>query len=122
MVVFHEGRNETKNADYTTMYSALDLYEKRLDHKYERNLTNLIIVHPTYSFKIAARFFAPFLSESLSDKITFVSTLAELEQHVEFELLRIPTFTLSREEETQGLSTSEVGAGLGLGNAAKVGG
>eukprot|EP00656_Telonema_subtile_P046012 TRINITY_DN5230_c0_g1_i1.p1 TRINITY_DN5230_c0_g1~~TRINITY_DN5230_c0_g1_i1.p1 ORF type:complete len:225 (-),score=58.65 TRINITY_DN5230_c0_g1_i1:3-677(-) len=110
MVLFNDRSVDGQPADYTAMYTALDLYEKKLDKKFEINLSSLVVVHPSYSFKIALKFFSPFVSETLSSKVVFASTLAELESCVEFELLRIPAFSLELEEDTLNqFSDSQVG-------------
>jgi len=86
------------SSEYSAMYSMLELYEKKLDPKFGRNVQSIVVVHPTYSLKIALRFFAPFVSEALQSKLIFASSLALLEQLVEFHLLRIPLFALDKEE------------------------
>lgn len=60
--------NAAGKADYSRIYTVLELYQKKLDHKFDRNLTKIVIVHPSYSLKIALRFFAPFVDDSLPEK------------------------------------------------------
>jgi len=83
------------SADYSSMYSMLELYEKKMDPKFARNVQSIVVVHPNYSVKIAFRFFAPFLSDTMQSKLVFASSLVQLEQLVEFQLLRIPLFAVS---------------------------
>eukprot|EP00658_Telonema_sp_P-2_P072412 TRINITY_DN61553_c0_g2_i2.p1 TRINITY_DN61553_c0_g2~~TRINITY_DN61553_c0_g2_i2.p1 ORF type:complete len:265 (+),score=64.85 TRINITY_DN61553_c0_g2_i2:76-795(+) len=87
-----------RDSDYTAMYTLVGLYQDKMGPEFQRNLQAVIIVHPSYSFKIATRFFAPFICDSLSAKLRFASSLGELESLLEFQHLHIPAFSLSQEE------------------------
>jgi len=98
IVFFNYLTEQSAKPEYDRIYTALELYQKKLDHKYDQNLQKLVFVHPSYSLKIAIRFFSPFITDALNEKICFCESMAELQVLVQFELLRIPAYSLQAEE------------------------
>jgi len=79
IVFFNYRSDATGKADYSRIYTVLELYQKKMDHKFDRNLTKLLVIHPSYSLKIALRFFAPFVNDSLPEKVKFAESMEEID-------------------------------------------
>ncbi|XP_072372719.1 protein prune homolog 2-like isoform X3 [Scyliorhinus torazame] len=70
-----------------------------IDRRLRKNLKSFIIVHPSWFIRTILAITRPFISSKFSNKVSYVSSLAELEELIPMQHVQIPETIRKYEEE-----------------------
>ncbi|XP_007892850.1 rho GTPase-activating protein 8 [Callorhinchus milii] len=99
LVYLHHGLRSSNKPSLSWLQSAY----KEFDRKYKKNLKALYVVHPTNFIRILWNIFKPIISHKFGKKVTYVNYLSDLQEHVNFDQLIIPSEVIRHDEKLRAL-------------------
>ncbi|KAM9845868.1 rho GTPase-activating protein 8-like isoform 2-T2 [Aulostomus maculatus] len=95
LVYFHHGLSSSNKPSLRWLQEAY----RQFDRKYKKNLKTLYVVHPTNFIRIVWNIFKPVISHKFGKKLKYVNHLAELQRHLNDQLLLVPPDVLRHDEK-----------------------